>query len=72
MKSSFSNPSGSCVDAEKDEDGNVIVTHSKTKDLKHSVYITYTAGEWIAFIAGVKNDEFELGKLPVRKQDREQ
>lgn len=72
MKSSRSNPNGECVDVEKDEEGNVIVAHSRTKELKHHTYITYTPGEWLAFIAGVKDNEFELGKLPVRKQNREQ
>jgi hypothetical protein len=68
MKSTHSNPNGECVDVEKDEDGNVIVTHSKTKELRHGTYITYTPGEWIAFIAGVKDGQFELGKIPVRSK----
>lgn len=66
MKSTYSNPTGSCVDAELDDDGNVVVTHSATKDLQHGTRITYTPSEWEAFLAGVKDGEFELDKIPVR------
>jgi hypothetical protein len=66
MKSTHSNPSGSCVDAELDEDGNVVITHTATKGLQHATYITYTPDEWTAFLAGVKDGEFELDKIPAR------
>lgn len=66
MKSSFSNPSGSCVDAELDEAGNVVISHSATKDLQHGTHITYTPAEWEAFIAGVKDGQFEMDKIPAR------
>ena len=66
MKSSFSNPTGSCVDAELDDDGNVIISHSATKGLQHATYITYTPAEWDAFLAGVKDGQFERNKIPVR------
>ncbi|HWI69408.1 MAG TPA: DUF397 domain-containing protein [Nitrospiraceae bacterium] len=66
MKSSFSNPTGSCVDAELDDDGNVVISHSATKGLQHATYITYTPAEWEAFLAGVKDGQFERNKIPVR------
>jgi hypothetical protein len=66
MKSTHSNPSGSCVDVELDEDGNVVITHSATKGLQHATYITYTPKEWEAFLAGVKDGEFEMNKIPAR------
>lgn len=68
MKSTYSNPNGECVDVEKDEQGNVIVTHSATKELAHGTYITYTPGEWAAFLAGVKAGEFEHEKLPMKSK----
>lgn len=68
MKSSHSNPNGECVDVEKDEQGNVIVTHSATKDRAHGTYITYTPAEWAAFLAGVKDGEFEHERLPMRSK----
>jgi hypothetical protein len=66
MKSTHSNPNGECVDVELDEDGNVVVSHSATKDLQHGTHITYTPGEWKAFLAGVKDGQFEMNKIPVR------
>lgn len=66
MKSTHSNPNGECVDVELDEDGNVVVMHSATKDLQHGTRIMYTPAEWEAFLAGVKDGEFEMNKIPVR------
>lgn len=56
MKSSFSNPSGNCVDVTETLDG-VEVRDTKLGDA--SPVHRYTAEEWDAFIAGVKAGEFD-------------
>lgn len=66
MKSTFGNPSGSCVDAELDDEGNVVISHSATKGLQHAARITYTPAEWDAFLLGVKDGQFERNRIPVR------
>jgi len=63
MKSSFSFANGNCVDVELDGYGGVVVRHSKHG--ANGTGIRYTRGEWDAFIAGVKNDEFDFDKLPL-------
>lgn len=54
-KSSFSE-SGGCVGVAKSGDGTV-----KVKDMKNRAphILTFTPKEWAAFIAGVKNGEFD-------------
>jgi hypothetical protein len=64
MKSTYS--SRDCVDVSKDDEGNVIVQHSATKELSHGTYITFTPDEWSAFLAGVKDGEFEHERLTIR------
>ena len=53
--SSFSG-GGNCVAVAEMLDGNVVVRHSRRANPK----IMFTQCEWSAFIAGVKNDEFDL------------
>ena len=55
FKSSFSGVKHNCVEVCINED-EVLVRHSKEKD----VVINFSPDEWKAFIAGVKNNEFEL------------
>lgn len=57
QKSSYSN--ADCVEAMmRDEDGAVLVRHSQQPD---GAVHTFTAAEWRAFIAGVKDGEFDFG-----------
>lgn len=55
-KSSFSGPESNCVEFRRVEDG-VEVRNSKRPDAGS---IHYTDSEWTAFLAGVKNGEFDL------------
>lgn len=55
-KSSFSGQESDCVEVCR-VDGGVEVRNSKRPD---AGTIHYTDSEWRAFIAGVKNDEFDL------------
>lgn len=48
---------GSCVGVARLEDGTVKVRNT-TSDSHEPV--TFTKEEWVAFIAGVKNDEFNV------------
>ncbi|MEU8262453.1 DUF397 domain-containing protein [Micromonospora sp. NPDC048999] len=50
---------GSCVEAGPvlDGSGRVAVRHSKARD---AATIIYTAGEWAAFVGGVKEGEFDF------------
>jgi hypothetical protein len=45
-----------CVLVALQEDGTVAVAHSKSPELAAHVF---TREEWEAFVAGVKNDEFD-------------
>ncbi|WP_019811594.1 DUF397 domain-containing protein [Saccharomonospora halophila] len=58
-KSSYSGPNGDCVEfaAVTDGSGDVLIRHSKHPD---ATTIRYTAAEWRAFLAGVKDGEFDL------------
>ncbi|MGH3737713.1 MAG: DUF397 domain-containing protein [Micromonosporaceae bacterium] len=51
---------GSCVEAGPvlDGSGRVAVRHSKHRE--HGPVIVYTRDEWAAFVAGVKDGEFDL------------
>jgi hypothetical protein len=54
-KSSFSGPNG-CVEAAPFPDGMIAVRDSKNPGAGHQVY---NAQEWRAFLAGVRNGEFD-------------
>lgn len=54
--SSFSGEQGNCVQA-KPDGGKIVVRHSKYPG---GARIHYTTDEWKAFIAGVKNGEFDI------------
>lgn len=56
-KSTFSNGTGgNCVESMKLPDGGRAVRHSKDPD---GPVLTFTPGEWDAFVAGVKVGEFD-------------
>lgn len=57
--SSFSG-GGNCVAVTEMSNGSVAVRHSRRADPQ----IIFTHSEWAAFVAGVKNDEFDLGHDP--------
>lgn len=58
-KSSHSGPNGNCVEfaTAGDGTGDVLVRHSKYPD---DATIRYTVSEWKAFVAGVKDGEFDV------------
>lgn len=58
MISSFCS-GGECVEVERLRDGGVIVRNTQIL----SEDVTFTAEEWAAFVAGVKNGEFDLERL---------
>jgi Domain of unknown function (DUF397) len=55
-KSSASNPSGSCVEVAKLPDGEIAVRNSRDP---YGPALVYTPAEITAFVAGVKNGEFD-------------
>jgi len=55
-KSSASNPSGNCVEVAELPDGQVAVRNSRYPD---GPALVYTRAEIAAFLAGVRNGEFE-------------
>jgi hypothetical protein len=57
VKSSFC-PAGACVEAGILNNGDVAVIDGK--DRGKGPYV-FTAQEWVAFVRGVKNDEFDFG-----------
>jgi hypothetical protein len=58
-KSSFSGANGgNCVEVGQAGDGAVLVRD--TKDRGHGPVHRYSAAEWRAFVAGVRNGEFDL------------
>jgi len=59
-KSSFSGNGGECVEVGQTADGTVLVRD--TKDHGSGPVHRYTAGEWRAFVAGVKAGEFDVGE----------
>lgn len=56
-KSSYSNGGDNCVEVGVSQDGHVILRHSKHPELPPHIY---TRDEWLAFLAGAKNGEFDL------------
>ena len=53
---------GGCVAVSTDSDGTIVVADSKT--LSHcGPRLSFTSDEWDAFLAGVKNGEFERAAL---------
>jgi len=57
-KSSFSGNGGNCVEVGQSGDGVILVRD--TKDHARGPVHRYTAEEWRAFVAGVRNGEFDL------------
>jgi hypothetical protein len=55
-KSSASNPSGNCVEAAALPDGSVALRNSRYPD---GAALVYTRAEIAAFLAGVRNGEFD-------------
>jgi len=55
-KSTFSNNTGACVEVADLPDG-----HRAVRDSKHPTggFLLFTAAEWVAFTAGVRNGEFD-------------
>lgn len=49
---------GGCVEVGRTSDGPVVVRDSKDPERRAS--LVFTAEEWAAFVAGVKNGEFDL------------
>ncbi|MHA6792144.1 DUF397 domain-containing protein [Pseudonocardia bannensis] len=49
---------GDCVEVGRTPEGQVAVRDSKDRERRPLVF---TADEWAAFVAGVKNGEFDLG-----------
>lgn len=49
---------GNCVEVGRTSDGDVALRDSKNLEQAPMVF---TPGEWSAFVAGVKNSEFDLG-----------
>jgi hypothetical protein len=64
-KSSFSGGNGgNCVEVGQDSDGTILVRDTKDRAMMPH---RYTSAEWRAFVAGVRNGEFDLdesGHLP--------
>jgi hypothetical protein len=56
-KSSFSQGHGECVMVAHLEDGSVLVRDSKLGEA--SPTLSFTGREWTAFLAGVRNNEFD-------------
>jgi Domain of unknown function (DUF397) len=55
-KSSASNPSGNCVEVAALSDGDVAVRNSRHPD---GPALVYTRAEIAAFVAGIRNGEFD-------------
>ena len=56
-KSTYSSADGACVEVASNLPGIIAVRDSKVKD---GPTLVYTPKEWEAFIAGVKDGEFDL------------
>lgn len=60
-KSSFCNGASSCVEVQRLPDGSVVMRDGKNPD---GPVLTLSAREWDAFVAGVKDGEFDVSALP--------
>lgn len=56
-KASEACEAGSCIEVCGDVHDQVLVRDSKNPD---AGYLTFTRDEWLAFLAGVRNNEFDL------------
>ena len=65
FKSSLSFANGNCVEVQHNGDGTVSVRNSRHPG---GPVLTFTAGEWDAFIAGAKLGEFNLYGQPAGGQ----
>ncbi|MET7458812.1 DUF397 domain-containing protein [Nonomuraea sp. NPDC005501] len=59
-KSSFCNGSSTCVEVAPLGDGSVALRDGKIGD---SPVLVFTEAEWTAFVAGVRDGEFDLATL---------
>ncbi|GAA3443634.1 DUF397 domain-containing protein [Planomonospora venezuelensis] len=57
VKSTLSNLSNECVEVARPAGGSVFVRDSKDPS---GLMLTFTQGEWRAFLAGVRNGEFDV------------
>lgn len=67
MKSSFSHGTSNCVDVTKTRNGTV-----RVRDTKHKtgdVELEFTRAEWLAFVLGVAQREFDYIRLPFDTTD---
>lgn len=60
-RSSFCNGASSCVEVRRLSDGRVVVRDGKDPD---GPVLVLSAAEWAAFVAGVKDGEFDVSALP--------
>jgi hypothetical protein len=56
IKSSFSFSNGNCVEVGRLPDGHIGVRHSQHRE---GPVLRFAPGEWTAFLAGVRNGEFD-------------
>ena len=56
LKSSLSTHNGNCVEVARGTRDDVLMRNSRAPLEK---YLSFTANEWVAFIAGVKAGEFD-------------
>lgn len=61
-KSTFCNGADACVEVAPLANGNVAVRDSKDQD---GPVLVFTASEWAAFTAGIRDGEFDMATLPV-------
>lgn len=59
FKSSFSGSEGSCVEANMDTPGTIQIRDSKLGP-EASPVLNFTHAEWGAFIAGVRDGQFDI------------
>lgn len=57
VTSTFSSGNGNCVQVGLTDDDGVLVRHSKAPN---GPILSFTAGEWAAFLAGARDDQFNL------------
>jgi hypothetical protein len=57
IKSSYSDQNDNCVEVARRPDGSVLVRDSKAGD--RSPILSFSTGEWRAFLAGARNGEFD-------------